>query len=103
MKITIKDKEYDVKYSIRGMFIWEQIMKKPFLLETTLDNYAYFYSLILASNPDCNLKWEEFIDAVDQNPNLTTEIMNYLISYHDSQNIFDDEETAEKITGEKKN
>lgn len=101
MKIVIKGEEFNVKYSMRAMFIWEQIMKRNFNLETTLDNYAYFYSLVLASNPDKILKWDDFIDEVDVNPAIASQIMEYLIDYNKNQQIFNDE-NAKKITGDEK-
>lgn len=72
--ITINGKEYVIKYTIRAMFIWEQIMKKPFNPQTLLDNYAFFYSIILANNPDDPPTWDEFIDALDTDPQLVRSI-----------------------------
>lgn len=69
--IKIKDKEFRVKPTIRAMFIFEQITKKPFKVETMLDNYVYFYSLILANNDDV-LEWDDFIDALEFPNNLYT-------------------------------
>lgn len=105
MTIRINDYDYKIRYSVRAMFIWESIMKKPFNLETTLDNYAYFYSLILASNPDKVLKWDDFINAVEDKPNLLNELIVYLADYHKSQEVFNDEEIAKEVSGdsEKKN
>lgn len=105
MTIRINNTDYKIKYTIRAMFVWEQIMKKSFNLETTLDNYAYFYSLILANNPDNAPSWNDFLNAVETNPNLINELLNYLTEYHKSQEIFNDEEVAKEITGdgEKKN
>ena len=51
-KITIKGTDYKLKYTIRAMFIYEQITGKPFGISTLLDNYIFFYSMILANNPD---------------------------------------------------
>lgn len=104
MTIRIKEEDYQVKYTIRAMFIWEQIMHRPFELKTTLDNYAYFYALIAASNPDKTIKWDDFIDAVEDKPEIINELITFLSDYHANQSIFD-EENAKKITGndEKKN
>ena len=69
--IKIGDEEYKVKYSIRSLFIFEAITKKQFKIETLLDNYIFFYSMILASNPDKKtLDWDVFLDALDENPKL---------------------------------
>lgn len=79
-QITIKGKNYNLKYSLRALFIFEQITNRPFEIKTLLDNYIFFYSLILASNKDEDpLDWDEFIDALDESPNLLVE-MNDIIS-----------------------
>lgn len=72
--IKIKEKEYKIKYTIRALFIFEQITGKPFSINTLLDNYVFFYSLILANNSEDCLTWDEFVDALDDNPNLFNEI-----------------------------
>ena len=37
MTITIKGNEYNVKYTIRSMFIFEKITKKQFKIESIMD------------------------------------------------------------------
>jgi hypothetical protein len=68
--ITINNKEYKVKYTIRALFIFEQITGKAFEIKTLLDNYIFFYSMILANNPENILDWNEFIDALDSDPSI---------------------------------
>ena len=51
-QITINGKNYNIKYSLRALFIFEQITNKSFEIKTLLDNYIFFYSMILASNKD---------------------------------------------------
>ena len=55
MEITIKDKTYKVKYSIRAMFVFEKLTGKLFKLESLMDFYIFYYSMILAGNPECTL------------------------------------------------
>jgi hypothetical protein len=64
MKIEIKNKEYELKYTIRAMFMFEQITEKPFAIQSLFDNYMFYYCMLLANNDDC-LSWEEFMDALD--------------------------------------
>ena len=68
--ITINNTEYKVKYTIRALFIFEQITGKAFEIRTLLDNYIFFYSMILANNPDNILDWNVFIDALDSDPSI---------------------------------
>ena len=99
MNITIIDKEYKVKYTIRALFIYEQITKRPFEIKTTLDNYLFFYSMILANNPDNLLDWEEFIDAMDNDITLIGQL-NKIIADSQKKNQVFEEVTDEN--GEKK-
>ena len=78
LTISINNKEYKVKNTIRAMFIFEQITKKPFQIETLLDNYVYFYSILLASNPDNLIDWDEFIDALDNDPSIFKQLNEIL-------------------------
>lgn len=93
--ITINGKEYKIKYTIRALFIFEQITGKAFKIETLLDNYIFLYSMILANN-DVVLDWDEFIDSFDDNPNLIVELNNIIQEQSKKDNLFNTEETQEK-------
>lgn len=91
MEITIKDKQYGIKYSLRALFIYEQITKKAFALNTITDYYVFFYCMILASNPDSELTFDEFINALDENPDIATDMMKYLSKENEKNSLFGDE------------
>ncbi len=98
-KITINGIEYNIKYSIRALFIWEQITGKNFKIETLLDNYIFFYSMILANNKDKVLDWDTFLDALDENPNLFVEMNEVVNSENTKNSVFeqtDDEGNKKK-------
>ena len=78
MEITIKEQTYKVKYSIRSLFIFEQLSGKSFTLETLLDQYIFFYSMILANNPECTLTFDQFIDECDEDFTLVTSLQKYI-------------------------
>lgn len=78
MEITIKGNTYKVKYSIRAMFVFEKLAGKLFKLESLMDWYIFYYSMILANNPECTLLFDEFIDECDSNPAMVKDIMDYL-------------------------
>lgn len=96
MKITIKDTEYEVRNTIRAMFIFEKIANKPFKIETLLDWYIFYYSMLLANNADCTLLFDEFINECDNDPSLTMQIQDYLTQQMNVGNQFAKEETDEK-------
>lgn len=72
--IKINEKEYKIKYTIRALFIFEQIAGKPFAIDSLLDNYIFFYAILLANNPDEMMTWDDFINALDENPEIFAKI-----------------------------
>ena len=97
--IEINGTQYNIKYTIRALFIFEQISGKSFKIETLLDNYLFFYSMLLACNKDNVLTWDEFIDALDEDPTLLKD-MNEVVEAQQKQtslfNTDDDTDKAEK-------
>lgn len=92
--ITINGQEFKIKYTLRALFIMEQITEKPFQINTIMDEFIFFYSMILANNRDKKLTWDEFIDAIDKNPSLLEEFASV---DNKTNNIFPQEqETDEK-------
>lgn len=90
MKITINNKEYKVKYTIRALFIFEQITGKSFEVKTLLDHYVFFYSMILANNEDNVISWDDFIDAMDSDKTLIEQLNKIIMDYNQKDNLFDD-------------
>lgn len=80
MRTTIKinNEDYKIKQTLRALFIFEQITKKPFKIETLLDNYVYLYSVILANNNDKILDWNDFINALDEDNSIYEQLMEIL-------------------------
>lgn len=98
-KIEINGKEYDLKYTVRSLFLFEQITKKSFKIETLLDNYIFFYCLILANNKETPLDWDDFIDALDNDPTLFQRMTDIISKQQKKNELFEDDE---KEDGEKK-
>ena len=98
-KIEINGKEYDLKYTVRSLFLFEQITKKSVKIETLLDNYIFFYCLILANNKETPLDWDDFIDALDNDPTLFQRMTDIISKQQKKNELFEDDE---KEDGEKK-
>ena len=96
MIITIKNKQYKVKYTIRALFIFEQITGKPFNISTLFDNYLFFYCLLLANNPDNVIEWEEFIDAIDSDKDLYQQLSKAVTDYQKQDNLLSGEDDGEE-------
>lgn len=99
--VTINGTDYKVKYTIRALFIFEQITGKPFKMETTLDSYLFFYSMILANNKENPLDWDTFLDALDENPKLLKTMEQIMTEEAGKNNLFEVEDSDD--SSEKKN
>ena len=95
-KIKIGEKEYNLKYTLRSLFIFEQIEKKPFKIETLLDNYVFFYSILLANNPNDCISWDEFIDAMDDDATLFQRMTEVIEKQQKKNDIFSEDDDKDK-------
>lgn len=95
-EIEINGKNYKLKYTIRSLFIWEQITGKSFKIENMLDNYLFFYSMILANNPDNILSWDDYINAMDEDPMLFKRMSDIIEEQQKKDNLFTNEEKSKK-------
>lgn len=103
--ITINGEDYKVKYTIRALFLMEQITGKPFSITTLLDNYLFFYCMILANNKDKEkiLSWDEFIDALDNDKELIKQLTEIQIEEQKKNELLADDKDKEGKTSKKKN
>ena len=95
MRITIKGKEYKVKYTIRALFIYEQITGKPFNIVTLFDNYLFFYCLILANNPNDVLDFDDYLDAIDSDKDLYSQLTKVVESYQKYDTLLSGEDDGD--------
>ena len=95
MRITIKGKEYKVKYTIRALFIYEQITGKPFNIVTLFDNYLFFYCLILANNPNDVLDFDDYLDAIDSDKDLYSQLTKVVESYQKYDTLLSGEDEGD--------
>ena len=86
--MTIKDKEYKLKYTLRALFIYEQITGKVFSMQTITDEYLFFYCVLAANNPDMNLTFDDLIDAIDEDVNIMIQFQEFMKSELEKQNYF---------------
>lgn len=86
--MVINNKEYKLKYTLRALFIYEQVTGKIFSLQTVTDEYLFFYCILAANNPDMELTFDDLIDAIDEEPNIMVQFQNFMQSELERQNIF---------------
>lgn len=86
--MIINNIDYKLKYTLRALFIYEQITGKVFKMETITDEYIFFYCILLANNPDMNLTFEELIEAIDEDMNIMLEFQSFLKKEIEKQQMF---------------
>lgn len=73
MKIKFGNDEYALKYSLRAFMLFEQMLSKPFNVETLTDTYVLFYCFLMASNKPFDITFEQYMDLLDENPETVRE------------------------------
>ena len=76
--IEINGKNYKFKQSYRAIMLWEEISKRPFEITNTTDNLLYYYCVLLGNNREDCITFDEFLDALDDNPTLLIELTKKL-------------------------
>lgn len=87
MKIQIKDKDIELKYSFRAMMVFEEITGNSFSFSGMKDLIVYFYSTVIASDKDLDLDFEQFMDWLDDNPDELNNFTEWVIS-HNKKNAY---------------
>lgn len=102
--IKINGEEYVIKYTIRALFMFENITNKPFKISTLLDNYIFFYCMLLANNKDKVLDWDSYLDALDNDTTLFSQMTEIVNKTEEEKKVFDNSSASSDTTkdGEKK-
>lgn len=88
MTIKIKDKEIELKYSIRSMLMYENITEKTFSPQTMTDVITFMYCVIVSSSNDYSLKFDDFIEELDNNPEILKDFGEWLQSSATNNDTF---------------
>ena len=67
--VLINGVEYKLRYSLRGLFLFERIADHPYR-GTAFDLHILFYACLLESNEDFKMEMPEFIAACEDDPRL---------------------------------
>jgi hypothetical protein len=75
MEITINGASYKIRYTLRALFIFENITGKNFNVESSMEQFLFYYAILLANNPGMKMTFDEFIDACEPDAEGSTEII----------------------------
>lgn len=88
MKIKINEKEFELKYSIRAMIMYENMTEKSFAPESLTDIITFMYCVVVSSAKDYSIKFDEFIDYLDENPKIINDFGDWITENTNSNNNF---------------
>lgn len=98
MKITIKDREYKLKYTLRAMIIFEKITNRTFSVTSFTDQMVLFYSLILANNSEVGITFDDLINECDEHPSIMQEYSEFMQNQNAKEELLNhgEEDTKKK-------
>lgn len=100
--MEILGKEYNLKFGLRSMFIFESITGNAFNINTIFDEYVYFYSCIVSDTTNPPLDFDDFITYCDEHPELLKEFDDALIAESKRKNMLAGDKDKKKVKDKKK-
>ena len=76
--MEINGKKYNLKYSLRSMFAFEEITGKAFEVKTLLDTYILAYACIIANPDNPSLEFNDFINYCDEHADVIEDFNKFM-------------------------
>lgn len=83
MNITINEKDVILKKTFRSVIAYEQAMKKPFNPTTVSETIMYFYCVIIASDTELELTFDEFLMWLDEHETALKDFAQWLVKMNE--------------------
>lgn len=80
MKVDINNREIELRYSFRAYMIFEQITEHSFMGNNLSDFITFFYSVLMASDRELAIDFDNFIEWLDDNPDKLNEFTEWMIA-----------------------
>ena len=88
MKVNLNDKEIEIEYSFRALIAYENVMDKSLEMNTLSDILTFFYCIVITSAKDNSIKFDDFMDYVDEHPEAVAEFNSWLATVIQSNAFF---------------
>ena len=88
MKVNLNDKEIELKYSFRALMAYENVMDKSLEMNTLSDILTFFYCIVITSAKDNSIKFDDFMDYLDEHPEAVAEFNSWLSTVIQSNSFF---------------
>lgn len=100
--IKIGNQEYNLKYTIRALFVYERLTGKSYTPGELMNDYLLLYSILLAVNENFNMKFNDFIDLCDKDPSVFCEFKKWFITVLEQRISLQNKEHVEDEDSKKK-
>ena len=100
--MEILEKNYEFKYSLRSMFVGEEIRGKPFEVKTLLDTYIMAYACIIENQDNPSLEFNDFINYCDEHPEVIEEFNKFMSDEMKKRELLKKNVTKKKTQEKKK-
>ena len=86
MKFTYKDKEIELKYSLRAMMMYENVTDGKEYPTTLTDMITLMYCIVVTSSKDYSITFDEWIEYLDEHMELLNEFTTWMGTIGQNQN-----------------
>lgn len=96
MEVTINEKTIKLKKTFRSLIAYESATGKAFNPTTITESIMYFYCVIIASDMEFELTYDEFMDWLDDNPTALQDFTQWLIEQSEIENKLTKKKSTKK-------
>ena len=83
MEITINNKKVTLKKTFRSVIAYEQATKKTFNPTTVSETIMFFYCVVIASDAELEITFDDFINWLDENETAIKEFTEWLVKVNE--------------------
>lgn len=83
MEITINNKKVTLKKTFRSVIAYEQATKKTFNPTTVSETIMFFYCVVIASDSELEITFDDFINWLDENETAIKEFTEWLVKVNE--------------------
>ena len=90
LNVNLGGKELKFKMGLLAILTYESITGKTFYGKTLYDFILLMYSAIISSNQAEKLSFGDFVETLDDNPEVMQEMMSYITEYYTAGHVAED-------------
>jgi len=101
--VKVQGQDHEFAHGLRPMFLFEQITKKTFALETVTDTIMFYWCCFISADPSfMSGNFSIFVDAIDDDPTLSARCAEALKTLSEKAAAMDGRDTENAAADDKK-